>query len=364
MKKTFTLDLLEILSKRLYMHRAIIFTDQPYGAPGILIEAALRALASREDIEIAAVSIPERHRRDGTLRSHLSRKLPLAIDPALLQAPACRNPLRRAPDLGRLAQAYRFALISPPDGRINDMQFVERLRRDFKPTIALSFYAQQKFGEPLLGIFQHAVNYHNGLLPGYRGLKATAWSIYHEEAQSGFTFHRMNRAIDEGPVLLEGALPVLPDTNAVDLDQDKASAAAALLPRLLQTIVDNEPGRPQGGAARYFSKRHWEELTRVHNPSTLTSEELARRLRAFESLRLNVNGRWHRVTRLRRGAAPCGGAPPHSFRSADDIVFTPVKSRRVPLALWWVIMWGFGRLPNGKPRSDHLQPQVEVSNES
>ena len=49
----------------------------------------------------------------------------------------------------------------------------------------------QIFRAPLLDACRRPINYHDGLLPNYRGVAATGWSIYRGESQSGFTFHRM-----------------------------------------------------------------------------------------------------------------------------------------------------------------------------
>lgn len=328
-----------------FMHRAVIFSDIPMAAPLVLIKATLNAIACRDDIKVVAVCVPAEQVRFRAHWERLVRKVPLKINPGDLQAPARRRGTLWIRDLGHCARQHRFALISPPDGNINDPQFIDRLCREFRPTMALSYYCMQKFGEALLGIFIHAVNYHNGLLPAYRGLNATAWSVYNGEERSGFAFHRMTNRIDQGPVLLDGEIPVVPGINAIDLDHDKAAAAAIVIPRVLQMIVAGDAGRPQGGVGSYYTKRRRESLTSIGDPSALSSDELSNRLRAFEKLLLNIDGRWHKVKHLRPIEAGGAGRYPASFRTTDGVTLAPVKCRRVPFVLWWFLMWMTERMP-------------------
>lgn len=321
------------------MHRVVIFSDILAPAPVLLLDATLAAVARRRDFEVVAVCTPRERGRARFLWRCFAGKLPLYIRAADVQAPPRRRSWPHFPDLERMARQHRFALVDPPGGRINAPQFVDFLQRKFRPTLALSFYSQQKFGGELLGIFTHAVNYHNGLLPAYRGLKATSWSIYHGEQQTGFTFHRMTKEIDEGPILLDGAIPIDPGHNAADLDRDKAFAAAQLIPQVLAMVANDEPGRPQAGTASYFSKNDWEELTIIQEPCALSSEELTKRLRAFNTLRLKIDGKWRNVTHLRKLPAGGGIRERRCFRTIDGAHYAPIKCRRVPFVIWAVANW-------------------------
>lgn len=63
-----------------------------------------------------------------------------------------------------------------------------------------------------------AVNYHNALLPKYRGSNATAWSILNGEKKHGITWHIIQAGLDKGPVLFQGSLDILPDDTALTLN--------------------------------------------------------------------------------------------------------------------------------------------------
>ena len=98
-----------------------------------------------------------------------------------------------------------------------------------------------------MGLFSQAVNYHNGLLPQYKGLRATQWSMYHQEVETGFTFHYMTENFDEGSILFQGAVPILPESNAYDLNFLKAYRAADQLPHVFRMVLEKNPGQLQVG---------------------------------------------------------------------------------------------------------------------
>jgi len=49
------------------------------------------------------------------------------------------------------------------------------------------------------------INIHYSLLPKYRGLHSTAWSIINNEKELGISIHLMNKFIDDGPILFQKA---------------------------------------------------------------------------------------------------------------------------------------------------------------
>lgn len=47
------------------------------------------------------------------------------------------------------------------------------------------------------------INYHNSLLPFYRGVNAHIWAIYKEESKTGITWHKVDQNIDIGDILIQ-----------------------------------------------------------------------------------------------------------------------------------------------------------------
>ena len=96
----------------------------------------------------------------------------------------------------------------PSGTHVNAEAFVHRALPGLRADFALSLICLQIFRAPLLAAFQRAINYHPGALPAYRGLNPTAWSLYRGEALTGFSYHLMTEGIDQGPVVVSGAVPV------------------------------------------------------------------------------------------------------------------------------------------------------------
>src|SRR5690606_6410745 len=46
-----------------------------------------------------------------------------------------------------------------------------------------------------------AINFHDGLLPGYSGLNVPSWAIINDEKIHGITWHFMTRKIDAGDII-------------------------------------------------------------------------------------------------------------------------------------------------------------------
>lgn len=51
------------------------------------------------------------------------------------------------------------------------------------------------------------LNVHYSLLPSYRGLHSTVWALLNDEPFLGLTVHRMNRNIDDGPLVYQYSVP-------------------------------------------------------------------------------------------------------------------------------------------------------------
>jgi methionyl-tRNA formyltransferase len=237
----------------------------------------------------------------------------------------------------RIARQHCFEVLVPPDQNVNNPQFIEELKTRLKPTIALSCYCLQRFSPALLDVFECAVNYHNGLLPEYRGWWATSWSVYHGETETGFTFHQMNENIDQGNVFIEGTVPTRPDASWLDLEHEKAVAATKCLPRLIEMLVKRQTGEPQTGTDRYFSRKDCLDITLISDPSRHTSAELMKRLHAFDLLVMKINGIWYEVTKLEGVSARAKVRKSLCFRVADGIIMQPTRFRYLPFHLYQIM---------------------------
>jgi len=228
-------------------------------------------------------------------------------------------------NLHNVARRFRVKVVVPPDRNINHPEFVQYLRRNLRPAIGLSFGCLQIFGRELLSVFDKAVNYHNGLLPEYGGLCATRWSIYHGEPQSGFTFHLMNEMIDDGHILIQGAVPLAPNANPLEVEFRKTLKAANYVEKVIDMLREPDLGRPQSGTVSYFGRKELKNITTIYDPSAYAYGELQRRLRCFQVLYFPIRGRMYEVTKIREVDGPRPGRHEFCFVTSDE---RPLKLHR------------------------------------
>lgn len=135
---------------------------------------------------------------------------------------------------------------------------------------------QYKETSPRLG----AVNFHNAMLPRYKGPNSFGWSVINEDNAFGFCTHRMDNDFDTGRILLEWSMP----------DKDINKTHDEIFPELVKGVdatidmmLSEDPGRKQAGQGSYAPK--FEDSFRWIDPATLTAREIHNRVRAFYGAR-------------------------------------------------------------------------------
>jgi len=134
-----------------------------------------------------------------------------------------------------LAALHGIAVITPDNP--NDAAVVEQIRA-LQPDFFFSFYYREMLKAPLLAIpKQGALNMHGSLLPKYRGRVPVNWAIIRGERETGSTLHYMTEKPDDGDIVAQQAVPILPDDTALHVFQKVTVAAEmalnAVLPELL-----------------------------------------------------------------------------------------------------------------------------------
>ncbi|GAC1343283.1 MAG: methionyl-tRNA formyltransferase [Acetobacteraceae bacterium] len=86
------------------------------------------------------------------------------------------------------------------------------------------------------------LNIHASLLPRWRGAGPIQAAVLAGDAATGVTIMQMAAGLDTGPMLLEAAVPILPDTTAASLHDDLAELGATLI---LRALDENPPPVPQ-----------------------------------------------------------------------------------------------------------------------
>src|SRR6202165_4474703 len=137
--------------------------------------------------------------------------------------------------VARTAAEYDIQTISPADPNAADV--VERVAA-CEPDFLFSFYYRSMLKAPLLALpRQGALNMHGSLLPKYRGRAPVNWAIIRGETETGATLHYMTEKPDNGDIVAQTAVPILPDDTARDAFTKVSVASeltlAGVLPALL-----------------------------------------------------------------------------------------------------------------------------------
>ena len=98
-----------------------------------------------------------------------------------------------------------------------------------------------------------AINFHDGLLPGYAGLNVTTWAIYNQETEHGITWHEMTDAVDEGHVLKQVKFQLDATETAFTLNAKCYEAALTSFSELMSELVnDSLTKMPQDAGKSVF----------------------------------------------------------------------------------------------------------------
>lgn len=172
-----------------------------------------------------------------------------------------------------LAERYDIPVITPENPNTPDvLAQLQACQADF----LFSFYYRHMLSKAVLDTARcGAYNMHGSLLPKYRGRVPINWAIIKGETETGATLHVMNEKPDNGAIVDQFAVPILPDDTAGEVFE-KVTVAAELtlhrcLPALLQgnaalTPQDLSQGAYFGGRKAEDGRIDWQQSGHsIHN---------------------------------------------------------------------------------------------------
>ena len=134
-----------------------------------------------------------------------------------------------------LAQLHGLPVATPDDP--NTPEFIARIAA-LEPDLLFSFYYRQMLAAELLAIpTRGALNMHGSLLPRYRGRVPVNWAVIQGERETGATLHYMVEKPDAGDIVVQQAVPILPDDTAFDVFNKVTVAAEMALDRILPPLL-------------------------------------------------------------------------------------------------------------------------------
>ncbi|MDE2118740.1 MAG: formyltransferase, partial [Betaproteobacteria bacterium] len=137
--------------------------------------------------------------------------------------------------VAELAALHGIPVITPDNP--NAPEIVEQIRA-LQPDFFFSFYYREMLKKDLLDIpTRGALNMHGSLLPKYRGRVPVNWAIIHGETETGATLHYMTEKPDNGDIVAQQAVPILPNDTAFEAFQKVTVAAEMALDGVLPALL-------------------------------------------------------------------------------------------------------------------------------
>jgi methionyl-tRNA formyltransferase len=135
---------------------------------------------------------------------------------------------------------------------------------------------------PVLAAPRHGcLNVHASLLPRWRGAAPIQRAILAGDRETGITIMQMDEGLDTGSILLQQAVPILPDTTAGELTDQLAALGARLMLEALDGVAAGTlipRPQPSDGATYAAKLAHDEARLDWRRPADL----LERQVRAFD----------------------------------------------------------------------------------
>ena len=149
---------------------------------------------------------------------------------------------------------------------VNADDFVQNVLQQ-NVDLIVSISPTQKFKAGLLGAApEGSINIHSSRLPKYRGLYPTYWAMACGEKKSAVSVHFMNDKIDEGGVILQREVEIVPRCSMDQMLKRAKDVGADLLVEAIDQISKGavEPIYPEGAGSYYSfpTKESYKEFRR------------------------------------------------------------------------------------------------------
>jgi len=127
------------------------------------------------------------------------------------------------PDFDRVAYTHRV---------------IDALKRHQVDVVAMAGFGTVLAG-PVFAVYPGRVlNTHPALLPAFKGWHAVADAIAAGVKLTGTTVHLATEAVDDGPILAQEAVPVLPDDTEASLHERIKAVERRLYPQTIRLFLE------------------------------------------------------------------------------------------------------------------------------
>jgi len=157
------------------------------------------------------------------------------------------------PPIKVLAQELNIPCYQPHKIRTDPLA-IQKMNR-IKPDLIVVVAYGQIIPESIIYLPHHnSINLHFSLLPKYRGASPVQWALLKGEEKTGITIFQLNEKMDEGDILSQEEVKILPGEKAFELEDRLAEMGAELLVRTVSQIDKIEPVKQDHSQATYAPK--------------------------------------------------------------------------------------------------------------
>jgi len=214
----------------------------------------------------------------------------------------------------KLAELHGIQTITPDNP--NAPEVVEQIAA-LQPDFYFSFYYREMLKAALLAIPKRgALNMHGSLLPKYRGRVPVNWAIIHGETETGATLHYMTEKPDNGDIVAQQAVPILPNDTAHEVFQKVTVAAEIALNDVLPALLAGraQAARQDLSKGAYFGGRKAEDGIIDWSQSAVQVHNLVRAVAPpYPSATTQVMGTPMRILQTLVSKCTAAGKEPHAF---------------------------------------------------
>lgn len=101
----------------------------------------------------------------------------------------------------------------------------------------------------------HFINCHGGILPKWRGFCCNAWAILNGATQVGYSIHRMNERLDDGPLYYVKKIPIAETQTYADVYGQITESILYDVPSvLIEAVHGLQKTEKQKGSFAYCNK--------------------------------------------------------------------------------------------------------------
>jgi methionyl-tRNA formyltransferase len=140
------------------------------------------------------------------------------------------------------------------DGDVNSAQSREAIRQ-LQPDLLISIAGNQIFRRALIDLApKGCLNLHSALLPKYRGLMPTFWTLKNDEEETGVSVFLVDEGIDSGPIVVQKRLKIETDRLEELIRSTKVIGMDAIWEAVEKIASGNPTLKPnQDSEKTYFS---------------------------------------------------------------------------------------------------------------